>query len=68
MVVLYYFGVYLVYDFFYDVWLVVWNVCVILIEEYFYLKFVWFRRGFIYKGVKVIEDFKICYIKKDKIL
>lgn len=60
-------GVYPVHDPLYDAWSAVRNVRVTSTEEYPHLKPAWFRRGFIYKGVKVIEDFKIRYIKKDKI-
>lgn len=60
-------GVYPVHDPLYDAWSAVRNVRVTSTEEYPHLKPAWFRRGFIYKGVKVIEGFKIRYIKKDKI-
>ena len=46
-------GVYPVHEPLYDAWAKVRQVRVTSTEEYPHLKPAWFRRGFIYKGVKV---------------
>ena len=46
-------GVYPVHEPLYDAWSKVRQVRVTSTEEYPHLKPAWFRRGFIYKGIKV---------------